>query len=263
MGSETMRLSRVLFAALLALITPAAASEPEFSARDMRPMTFTLGRFLQSSDCGPRCADFIIARGEIVGLEYLRLLVAHVRAGSRSLPVILHSPGGNLDTARAMGDILAKTGMKVVIARAVEVPCADGKRCLHDEVKPYRLTARGAGCASACALAIAGAPVRIVPDGAGVGVHMPHIPDDPLIFDEEVRQHAETISVVMLRSYYAKHGIKPAVMDLLLATPSSEIRWLTRAELLDLGFIDDRPQSLPSAAPEEAPGSPSVSRQRP
>ncbi len=93
-----MRLSRLLFSALL-LATPAAARQPQFSDSDHKPMTLALGRFPTSPDCGPRCADFIIARGEIAGLEYLKLLVAHVRAGSRPLPVILHSPGGNVGVA--------------------------------------------------------------------------------------------------------------------------------------------------------------------
>ncbi len=165
-----------------------------------------------------------------------------------------------------MGDIMAKLGMTVVIARAQEVPCARSKPCTNEEVKPYRLTARGAGCASACAMAIAGAPRRIVPEGAGVGVHMPHIPDEEKSDDEAIEEMAQQFAVGTLRSFYEKHGIKPAIMDLVTATPSDGMRWLTRAELRDLGFIDGQPQSLPRPAPVAAgPASSaeSVPRQRP
>ncbi len=85
------RILRAL-AALVLLAAPALATEPTFEGDDNKPMTIGLGRFASSPDCGARCADFIVARGEIAGFEYMKLLIAHVRAGSRPLPLILHSP---------------------------------------------------------------------------------------------------------------------------------------------------------------------------
>ena len=157
---------------------------------------------------------------------------------------------------------MAKMKMTVVIARAQEMPCARAKPCRNDEVKPYRLSARGAGCASACALAIAGALRRIVPEQAGVGVHLPHIPKDKKPSDEEISAFAEELSIEMLQNFYKKHGIKPAIMDLVKATPADDMRWLTRGELVALGFIDESPQSLPRPASSAAPST-SVVRQRP
>jgi hypothetical protein len=243
------------------------AQEAEFGDDDFKPMSFTLGRFSSSEDCGPPCADFIIARGVIAGFEYMKLLVAHVRAGSRPLPLILHSPGGSIDTAQAMGDILAKLGATVVVARAKPMACDERRPCRFDEVKPYRLAAAGAGCASACALAIAGAPRRIVPEGAGLGVHKPYLDEklNPFDKDGDFSRRAREAAVDLLESHYAKRGIDPRIMEIVRATPSDAMHWLTRDELRTLGFIDGGEQVLPrpKASPQFSSDGSSVPRQRP
>jgi hypothetical protein len=249
-----MMMPRKLLIALLTLLAwqgLALASEPDFKGDDHKPMRFVLGRFETSQDCGPPCADFIIANGEITAYEYFKLLFAHARAGSRPLPLILNSPGGTISIATAMGDIFTKLEMTVIVARAEPVRCTRAKPCKNDEVKPYRLVSRNAGCASACALAIAGAHRRIVPDGSSIGVHRPHLdPEQSLIrTDGKLAKSVIEQMIEDMQSYYVKRGIKPEIMELLKSAESDDMRWLTRDEMLRLGLIDSGDQSLPKRRP--------------
>jgi hypothetical protein len=220
----------------------ALSAWPSASAAQDQPLAVVLGRH-----CGPSCADFIVAEGEIEGLEYREIAAAWSRAGSRPLPLVLHSPGGNIDLARGMGDMLAGLGMTVVVARAV--PAGSTRATRAGEVRPFVLTARGAFCASACALAIAGAKRRVVPPGARLGVHGPSLDTSQSLFgrSESAMRRATDQAYAMLADYYAARGIAPSIMDFVRSAGPDGMRWLTRDEMRRVGLIDAGPQALPFA----------------
>lgn len=141
-----------------------------------------------------------------------RLDEAHLGAGDA---VLLSSPGGDLNQAVIMGEIIRSRGL----VTAVGVPDGSGR------IRPSY-------CASACVIVYAGGKTRIGIKGSMLGVHrfVNSAPErDP------VAETQRTAGMVL--SYMTKMGVSSAVVEAMSQT--REVRWLGAKEASAMNLITD------------------------
>ena len=78
----------------------------------------------------------------------------------RRLPILIHSPGGSVADAMAMGELIRAKGLAVAVARTLITNCPE--RAPKCPSGPGRAMTGGAMCASACVLVLAGGVERLV-----------------------------------------------------------------------------------------------------
>ena len=139
------------------------------------PMTVVIVR--SASDfCEPLCPEWIAAEGEITAATPALFRKVLKQIGDRKLPVILGSPGGNVDSAIQIGRMLRKAGLDVMLGFFMYDGCKPSdKTCKLPEVQkgvyrgsPYTLEGY---CVSACPLILAGGVKRLAPKEAKIGLH--------------------------------------------------------------------------------------------
>jgi hypothetical protein len=141
-----------------------------------------------------------------------RLDEAHLASGDI---VLLTSPGGNLDQAMIMGEIIRSHGL----ATAVGTADAAGH-----VTRAY--------CASACVLTFAGGTSRYGVEGSALGVHrftnsMPG--HDPVGDTQRIAGR--------VLNYMTRMGVSSAVVEAMSAT--RDVRWLTPAEALTMNLVSE------------------------
>jgi hypothetical protein len=129
--------------------------------------------------------------------------------------VLLSSPGGNLDQAMIMGEIIRSRGL----ATAVGTSDSSGR-------------VRRSYCASACVLVYAGGSPRYGIEGSVLGVHRftNSLPGRDPVAD------AQRITGRVL-NYMRNVGVSSAVVEAMSAT--RDVRWLEPAEALKMTLITD------------------------
>jgi hypothetical protein len=129
--------------------------------------------------------------------------------------VLLSSPGGNLDQALIMGEIIRSRGL----ATAVGTANASG-----------RITR--SFCASACVLVFAGGTPRYGIESSALGVHRftSALPVRDPIAD------AQRLTGRVL-NHMTKMGVSPAVVEAMSAT--RDVRWLEPAEASKMNLVTD------------------------
>jgi len=142
-----------------------------------------------------------------------RLDATHLAAGDI---VLMSSPGGSVDQAIIMGEIIRSRGLATAV----------GHIDAAGEVKPSY-------CASACVLVYAGGKPRLGVTGSMLGVHRFVTAgggeDDPV---------AETQRTAgMILSYVTKMGISPAIVEAMSQT--RDVRWLGPREAAAMNLITD------------------------
>src|SRR6185295_5665360 len=155
-----------------------------------------------SGTIGPAAANWL--RG--------RLDQANLAAGDI---VLLASPGGDLNAATMMGEIIRQRGL----ATAVGSADAAGR------VKP-------AYCASACVLVYAGGKTRFGVLGSALGVHR-FVTTRPV--DDPVAE-AQRIAGAVL-GYMTKMGVSSTIVEAMSET--REIRWLSPKQALAMNLVTD------------------------
>lgn len=154
----------------------AFAANTKKSASDLGPtMRFVIVRG-SAPGCEPTCPEWISAEGSIeAGTPALfkRTLKA---LGGRKLPLVVDSPGGNVDAALALGRLIRKNKLDIAVGKTQFVGCLpDVKNCRENDGKGARYFgspyAAGAICNSACPLMFAGGIRRVVGQWAYLGVH--------------------------------------------------------------------------------------------
>ncbi len=134
--------------------------------------------------------------------------------------VLLSSPGGALNQAAIMGEVIRTHGLVTAVATAD----ASGRL-------------RPAACASACVLVYAGGATRYGIAGSRLGVHRftTSTPvSDPLAEAQRIQG--------MVLGYMTKMGVSSGIVEAMSQT--SDIRWLSPQEALALNLITkpvDRP----------------------
>jgi hypothetical protein len=139
-----------------------------------------------------------------------RLDQAHLGAGDT---VLLSSPGGDLDQALIVGEIIRSRGL----VTAVGVADASGR------IGPSY-------CASACVFVYAGGTTRIGIEGSLLGVHR-FVTSTP--GSDPVAETQRTTGMVL--SYVTKMGVSSAVVEAMSET--REVRWLSAREASAMHLI--------------------------
>ena len=124
----------------------------------------------------------------------------------RRLPILIHSPGGSVADAGAMGELIRAKGLAVAVARTLIANCPEASPKCPDG--PGAAITGGAACASACVLVLAGGVERLVGPAALVGVHQ----TTTLVSETEGLAHLKST-----RKIYEQHGIDAAVEAYLAA----------------------------------------------
>jgi hypothetical protein len=141
-----------------------------------------------------------------------RLDEAHLTAGD---VVLLSSPGGNLDQAIIVGEIIRSRGL----VTAVGVADASGR-------------VRSSYCASACVLVFAGGKIRYGIEGSRLGVHR-FVTTAPV--RDPVADTQRVAGIVL--GYMTKMGVSSTIVEAMSQT--RDIRWLDTREASAMNLITD------------------------
>ena len=227
---------RALLLALLGLIAAGARAtadlRPPARIRGEPPMRF-VRVFSADSACEPNCPEWLSAEGRIGPGAAVDLANVLDRLNGRRLPILIHSPGGSVSDAMAMGELIRARGLAVAVARTLIANCPErAPRCASG---PGSAMTGGARCASACVLVLAGGVERLVGPVPLVGVHqittmvretegVAHLPSTRKFYEQR-GVDAE------VNAYLAAMGVGDPVMALMRKTPAASIRWLSLADL--------------------------------
>ena len=156
----------------LATFTAAAREAPPELGPTMR---FVVVRS-SAPGCEPNCPEWISAEGTIEAGTPALLKRLLKTLGGRQLPIVVNSPGGNVDAALQLGRIIRKSRLDIAVGTTGFSGCdPDMRGCLDDKGKgsPYLGIAydQGAMCNSACPLMFSGGVRRLVGEWAFLGVH--------------------------------------------------------------------------------------------
>jgi len=141
-----------------------------------------------------------------------RLEQAHLDVGDI---ILLSSPGGDLNQAAIMGEIIRSRGL----VTAVGIADASGR------VKP-------AYCASACVLVYAGGKSRIGVLGSALGVHR-FVTTKPV--SDPVAETQRIAGAVL--GYMTKMGVSSSIVEAMSET--RDIRWLDPKQALAMNLITE------------------------
>jgi hypothetical protein len=250
----TMRAGLVAALILTCVLTCATASAAPSHRRPAaptrhEPMTFYVVKGAPDA-CGRGCDSWIEAEGQIVSGTAARLKAFLDRHRDRNMPIYFASPGGNLDQAIVMGNMLharpttARVGRTLVRECGFEAQDSDvciklkqSGRELHGD-----LFTGGAICASACPYLLAGAPVHEVAPDAVLGVHSTKVilsfrggqPDPSVIAAADQRSHERADR--MVAAYLARMGIDAGLLGLAKSVRFEDIHVLTRDEIARFGL---------------------------
>ncbi|MBV9909720.1 MAG: hypothetical protein JOY52_19380 [Hyphomicrobiales bacterium] len=228
------RAVQVLAAALLCLIAlPSYADlRPPARPRGVHPMRFVR---VTSADpaCKPNCPEWLSAEGQITPGSGKAFADAIANLKGRRLPILIHSPGGSVADAGAMGELIREKGLAVAVARTLIANCPDTSPKCPDG--PGSAITGGAMCASACVLVLAGGVERLASLSARIGVHqittvvsetegLAHLKSTHKIYEQRGVDAA-------VEAYLDAMGIGDPVMALMRKTWAASIRWLSPAEL--------------------------------
>lgn len=135
--------------------------------------------------------------------------------------VLMSSPGGRLDQALIMGEVIRSRGLTTMVGTAA----AQGR------VRPSY-------CASACVLVYAGGIVREAFPGSGLGVHQftTEAPRGADAGRDIVADTQKTTGIIL--EYLTRMGVSPSILQAMSAT--RDIRWLKEQEAFDLRLATDR-----------------------
>ena len=141
-----------------------------------------------------------------------RLDEAHLVAGDA---VVISSPGGDLNQAMIMGEVIRSRGLSTAVGAAD----ATGR------IRPSY-------CASACVLVYAGGKPRIGIEGSMLGVHR-FVTSTP--GGDPVAETQRTAGIVL--SYMTKMGVLSSVVEAMSET--KDVRWLGAKEASAMNLITD------------------------
>jgi len=153
-----------------------AALAAEARESDLGPaMRFVVVRS-NAPGCEPTCPEWISAEGTIEAGTPALLKRALKKLGGRKLPVVVDSPGGNVDAALALGRLIRKNKLDIAVGKTRFEGCLpDEKDCTVNDGKGTRYFgtayADGSICNSACPLMFSGGVRRVVGQWAFLGVH--------------------------------------------------------------------------------------------
>ena len=250
-----MNLRALLLPILVVLSGPtvaAAATRAVPVATRAPPMVFYVVKGAPDA-CGRGCDSWIAAEGQIDVAAAPRFRKFLTRVRDRNLPIYFASPGGNLDSALAMGAMLRERPSVARVARTVVSECGfeaqNGEACLKLKQSGRELHGdlwtRGASCNSACLYVVLGAGTREIAPDAALAVHSPKVVSHFRggVPTPEMRAEANARGLAradrMLTHYLVRMGTEPGLLVVASTTRYEDLHVLTRDEIFRFG-IDRR-----------------------
>jgi hypothetical protein len=229
-----------------------------------RPMTIAVTK-LAGRFCQDDCPAWIAAEGRIVPETPTALKRVLASLGKNRLPIFVTSPGGDVEAAMKMGEMIRKLHLAVAVGTTYFESCKDGtKRCQkstreHPFPEGFVLSS-GVPCVSACTLVLAGGERRYGGGYSFIGVHQVSYSYNKqrvywreryvikngrkIVINRTVTKTVNVGKVVTtkvpkvfntrLTAYLTKMGIDLKLLDLMAQTPPSDIHIMTPRELKDL-----------------------------
>jgi hypothetical protein len=200
--------------------------------RNVPPMRFVRVTSAEAA-CKPNCPEWLSAEGRIEPGTAKAFADAIANLKGRRLPILIHSPGGAVADAGAMGELIRARGLAVAVARTLITNCPEASLKCPDG--PGMAITGGAACASACVLVLAGGVERLAAPSARIGVHQ----TTTLVSETEGLAHLKSTRKIYeqqgvdaaVEAYLAAMGVGEPVMTLARKTSAASIRWLSAAEL--------------------------------
>jgi hypothetical protein len=204
--------------------------------------------------CGRGCDRWIAVEGQINGDaagRFKQFIARHLK--DRRLPMYFSSPGGNLEQAIFIGNMLRELSATARVARTIAKECGFEAQTSDVCLKLKRsgrelasdLTTRNAQCNSACPYLMLGAATREVAPDAILGVHSPRVvlrssggqPTREMVV--AATQRGVERADRLLSNYVVKMGIEGELFDVAKHTKFEDMHVLTRDEMFRFG-IDRR-----------------------
>lgn len=225
-----------------------AVAEPRPEQAATAPMTFVLETGAADA-CGANCSVWVSAEGAVLASTPMAFAqFADTLGGSRP-PLLIHSPGGTVEAALAMGRLIRRAGLVAVVART-------------DRSGPVPAPALDGACHGACLYLLAAGTERGLAPGAIVSitpVDFPGPADEP--FPDAMRRRLIAASLVRIRAYLADMGVDTTLADY-LDGDRYEPFYPDRGLLETVGLIT-RDQPFPSGSTASQTGPPPRQRQEP
>jgi hypothetical protein len=250
MPFRTLAIAVLLLLCAPAIAAPAARPSPADAPAP--PVMFYVAKGAPDA-CGRGCDRWIAMEGQInsdAALRFKQFIKQHVK--DRHLPMYFSSPGGNLEQAIFIGNMLRELSAVARVARTIVKDCGFEAQTSDVCLKLKRsgrelagdLTTRGAQCNSACPYLILGAATREVAPDAILGVHSPKV---VLRYSglpsREMLAAATQRGVVrvdrLLSDYVFKMGIEGELLDVARSIKFEDMHVLTRDQIFRFG-IDRR-----------------------
>lgn len=256
----------LVLAVAMGLASFAATAKEE--APDLGPtMRFAVVRS-SAPGCEPNCPEWISAEGTIEAGTPALLRRMLKTLGGRQLPLVVNSPGGNVDAALQLGRMIRKNKLDIAVGTTEFSGCSpEMKNCRDNDGKasPYLGIAHdsGAMCNSACPLMFAGGVRRVVGEWAYLGVHQ-----ITTTFRREKLLYRTTYRIVngkkkvistkvvsrrnagsyktyemskavekRLSGYLKEMGIGQGVLEVMKATPATDIRQIEPDDMLEMKLV--------------------------
>jgi hypothetical protein len=248
----------ILLIALAVLCGPAwgaPAVRPVRVADNAAPISFYVAKGPPDA-CGPGCDSWIAAEGKIDMEAAARFRKFMKRTGAAQLPIYFHSPGGYLEQALAIGNMLREKKMVARVGRTVASECGfeaqDSEVCVRLKQSGRELHGeiwlRYAQCNSACPYLILGAVTREIAPETSLAVHSPRVTFNFTngVPPREVRtaalQQALARADRIVADYLRKMGADPGLLAASRSVPFEGMHLLTREEIVRFG-LDRREQA--------------------
>ncbi len=264
-------------ALLLALLFAAAAEAGEPRSPFEEPMRFVVVRS-NSPLCGDVCPEWISAQGTVKGDTANKLKAVLNKLGRKRLPIVIASPGGDVDGALATGRLIRANKLEVAVGLTYFATCSpEDKGCKAEAQGGYRgsVTDWGGFCNSACPWILAGGVRRLVGTAGYLGVHQITttmikemvtykteyriVKGKKKVVGKKIVSRKRTGSykttklgagiVKRLRAYQKEMGVEAGFLDRAQAVPAADILRLDIAELMRLKLVTDMEDAQALAGP--------------
>ena len=259
-------LVRALLLLALCLVPISTEAKPKVK-KEQKPdlsMQFAVVRG-SSPSCEPKCPEWIWAEGDIRSDTAKRFKTFLKTLGDRKLPLIIQSPGGDVDAALAMGRMIRAKKMDVAVGYTTFTSCAPRQKdCKAAKTGGYTgVAAPGfAYCNSACPMVLAGGMRRLVGSWAHLGVHQitttmirekilyetttrmvkgKKVVSKKVVSRKKTGSYDTTKMSKALRrkmeAYLTEMGVSTDLMELIQKTPAKDILRLDQSQMLALKLI--------------------------
>lgn len=234
-------------------ITVPGANPKPATATD-REMTFLVVQE-DRADCKGHCGRWLAGVGKITENSYGALQAALNAMKDDPLPLILDSPGGQINAAISMGELLREHHIAVSVAKTMIGQCDASRLACESAVTGKALSghliAEGARCVSACPFLFMGGTTRVVEGPAVLGIHrvtMIRQPGNAEVAEgfangqggDAINGSPDGLSKpvrVRILHYLRAMGVDQEVFDLMMRTPPEKMDILSPLELDVYGII--------------------------